>query len=343
MREPLVSGLRPWLTLTDHRLERDLFRRARALTERRFARRMVLFAPLYISNACVNNCLYCGFRRGHRMPRRTLSPDGVALQARALAAAGHRTGLLVAGEDPRVAGPGAVAAAVQAAYSAGLEDVKIEVMPMTVDGYRQVAAAGATGVLVYQETYDRPRYAAAHPDGPKASYAWRRHAPARALTGGIPRIGLGILVGLGDLAADAAGLIVHARQLSQRWGVWPTVSVPRIQPAAGAPWATSPPRRVDDHTFLRLVALLRTALPECGIICSTRESPTMRRRLLELGLGITHLSAGASTVVGGYTDGGGPGQFRLQDGRTPHEVAAELRRLGYVPHWREPAPALVTA
>lgn len=342
MSERIAATLARWLTAPQG-TERALFAEARRVTERTFGRRIQLFAPLYISNLCVNSCLYCGFRRENRIRRRALRPDGVAAQARALVAAGHRTGLLVAGEHQTAAGPSAVAAAIHAAREAGLAEVLVEVMPMTMAGYRQLVAAGADGVLLYQETYDRILYALAHPHGPKAAYEWRRYAPDRALGAGMRRFGLGMLVGLGEAAADAAALILHARELYRRWGVWPTISLPRLQPAAGAPWAERPPHPVDDQSFLRLFALLRLALPECGMVCSTREPALLRRRLLELGLGVTHLSAGASTMVGGYTQTGGATQFAIQDDRTAEEVVEELQRLGYTPHWSDIETAEATA
>jgi 2-iminoacetate synthase len=342
MRNRLLAAVARGL-LASAGAERGLFREARRLTDRAFGRRIRLFAPMYVSDFCVNSCLYCGFRREHRFQRRALLPDGVTGQALALLAAGHRTGLLVAGEHRASAGPVAIARAVAAARAAGLEDVPVEVMPMTVAGYRSVREAGAAAVLLYQETYDRNVYRIAHPRGPKASYEWRRYALARALGAGFRRVGVGILLGLADPVWDAAQLILHARELHRHWGIWPTVSLPRLQPAGSAPWAARPPAPVRLRAFLRLVALVRVALPECGIICSTREPVAVRRLLLELGIGITHVSAGVSTRVGGYTEPAGPGQFAIQDERSAAEVAAELRALGYEPRWSDTEAAEVTA
>lgn len=333
------ASLQECLNQHDAGQERDLFARARALTECYFARRLLLFAPLYVSNRCVNNCLYCAFRRDNmQLERRTLRIEEIRQEVEALAAQGHRTVLLVAGEHPQHAGSSAIAEAVRVAYSvSGIEDVRVEVMPMSVEGYRLLHAAGASTVVLYQETYDSKTYAAAHPAGSKAVYAWRFSSPDRVLEAGVRRIGLGILVGLGEVAADAVALIAHARAIHEQWGVWPTVSLPRIRPALEAPWALRPPRPVGDDMFVRLIAAIRVALPEAGIVLSTRERPAMRNRLLELGIGVTHLSAGSRTEVGGYVLGGGDGQFTIQDERTVDEVITQVRTFGYTPVWAEPA------
>ena len=333
-----VGEIRQWLSSRDLGKEEDLFEQARALTRAHFKRRIVLFAPLYVSNICVNNCLYCGFRRDNAiLERRVLSSQEVKAEAEAIASMGHQTILIVAGEHAEYAGPRAIAEDVRAVNSCpAIRDVKVEVMPMSVEGYRQLYEAGARGVVLYQESYDRVVYTEAHPPGPKADYDWRLTALDRALATGLRRIGMGILVGLGDPAADAFMLIAHACSIHSRWGVWPsTVSLPRLQPASEAPWSINPPHPMDDRMFLRLVALIRVALPEVGIVLSTRECPALRDRLLDLGIGVTHLSAGSRTSVGGYTNGSEDGQFSIQDERPPLAVAEHLRDLGYEPIWAE--------
>lgn len=333
LRSP--ATVRQWLTMRDPVAEQELFAEARAVTRRRFGARITLYAPLYFSSVCVNNCLYCGFRRENPLvARRVLRSAELRAEAEALAALGHRTVILVAGEHPRQAGEAAVAAAVaQVRGVPAIQDLQVEVMPLTVDGYRRVREAGAGMIVVYQETYDRQVYAQAHPSGPKADYDWRYGAVTRALRAGFRRVGLGVLAGLGEIADDVAALIAHARAVRAAWGIWPTISVPRVQPAPGAPWAVSPPRPVDDRTLLRLLALIRLALPGSPVTLSTRESPSFRDRALELGVGITQLSAGSRTAVGGYTMARQAGQFPIQDERPAPVVVARLRRLGYRPVW----------
>lgn len=311
--------------------EQRLFQAARAVTEEHFGREIALFAPLYLSNYCVNNCRYCAFRRDNPLiARRSLNEQALRAEAEALAAQGHRTVLLVSGEHPKFFGKEAVAEAARiVAQAPGVEEVRAEVMPLTVSGYQLLAESGVRSVIIYQETYDREVYTRAHPDGPKANYDWRFNAPDRVLAAGIPAVGLGILLGLSRVAEDCQALVAHARALHERRGVWPTISLPRIQPASEAPWSLNPPEPVPDALFMRLIALVRTLLPECGIILSTRESPAMRNRLLELGIGITQMSAGSRTDVGGYTQPQQAGQFSIQDERSVGDVASLLESFGY--------------
>lgn len=206
-------------------------------------------------------------------------------------------------------------------------------------GYRRLLEAGAGGVVLYQETYDRPVYAQAHPfPDPKSDFDRRRTALDRAIRAGFKRVGIGILLGLADPFRDAAALVAHAREIRERFGFWPsTVSLPRLQPAPGAPGSVRPPKPVDDRTFLRLIAFLRTALPEVGIVLTTRESAALRGEILRRRLGITHLSAGSRTEVGGYASRAGSGQFSIRDERPARAVFEDLKRMGYAPAWAEEA------
>lgn len=335
---PSSEEIQEWLQTETQAQERELFLRARNLTMRRFARRIVLFAPLYVSNVCVNDCLYCGFRRDNAvLERRILSSQEVRAEAEVVVGMGHQTVLIVAGEHPEYAGPKAIAENIHSVRTVkGIRDVKVEVMPMTVEGYRKLYGAGARAVVLYQETYDRAIYAQAHPAGPKANYEWRLAALGRAIEAGFRRVGLGILVGLGDVASDAAMLIVHAREIHTRFGIWPSaISLPRLQPAQEAPWSTNPSHPVDDQTFVRLIALIRVALPEVGITLSTRECTVVRDRVLEMGLGVTQMSAGSRTGVGGYTSKNQEGQFTIQDERPASAMVDRLKNLGYEPVWAE--------
>jgi len=349
---PTPEAIRAKLQTRDPAEERDLFAKARTLTEQRFNNRICLFAPLYVSDFCINNCLYCGFRQQNTaLERRALSPEAVRTEAGAIVAMGHKTILIVAGEHPEQAGSEAIAQSIRAVKTFdAVRDIKVEVMPMSQEGYAELYAAGARTVVLYQETYDRALYAKAHPAGPKAAFAWRLSALERAFAAGFKRVGIGILVGLGEVAFEASMLIAHARSIHARWGIWPsTLSLPRLQPAETAPWSLKPPNPVDDATFSRLVALLRCELPEVGIALTTRESPELRDRLLELGVGITHFSAGSRTEVGGYAttaqDKSSPnpqrtsweGQFSIQDERPALEISEQMRRLGHAPIWMESA------
>ena len=337
------SAVRTWLETDDPVREQELFAQARAITRRHFGTRVTLYAPLYLSNLCVNNCLYCAFRRENPLlVRRALRPGELRAEAAAIAAMGHRTVVLVAGEHPRQAGEEAIAVAVATVRTVpAIRDVQVEVMPLTVAGYRQVSEAGAGMVVVYQETYDRAVYAQAHPSGPKTDYEWRLGALTRALRAGFRRVGMGVLLGLGDVAEDSAALIAHARAFQTAWDVWPTISLPRLQPATGAPWALSPPRPVTDRVFLRLLAVIRMALPKSRITLSTRESPRLRDLALRLGVGVTQVSAGSRTDVGGYAGGRvreilsarPPGQFAIQDERPVPAITGRLKTLGYQPVW----------
>jgi len=315
------------------RLE-DLAGRAQATTLRRFGRTMHLFAPLYLSNECVSVCTYCGFSAGNDIARRTLTPDEVAAEGRALAEAGFRHVLLVAGEHARIVSKGYLRDCV-AALAPIVPQVSLEVQVWDSATYRDLVKAGADGLVVYQETYDRPTYAAVHRLGKKRNYDWRLAAPDRGAEAGMRRLGIGALFGLhDDWRAEALAVAVHARALLRRW--WRcevTVSLPRLRPCAGVD-GPPPGATLDDRAFVQLLCALRLLLPDVGLVLSTREAPAFRDAVV--GLGVTHLSAGSHTEPGGYT---GPSdaepQFSVADERSPAEVAAVLRRRGYDPVWKD--------
>jgi len=326
------------LTMQDAAWEQDFFQRAKAQTRQYFGNKIILFAPVYISSYCVNNCLYCGFRKdNHALERKALTAEEIQQEIEAITQMGHQTVLLVAGEHPGYAGATAVAQAVRAARAnARIRDIKVEVMPMSAEGYRQLYDAGAETVVLYQETYDLATYAKAHPLGPKSAYAWRLTALDRAVEAGFQRLGIGILLGLRNVVSDVQALILHAHVIYRRFGKWPsTVSLPRLQWAQAAPWAKSPPHPVGDHLFARLVALVRLALPEVGIVLTTRETPAVRNHLLSMGVGVTHLSAGSQAGVGGYTLAQTGDQFSIQDKRCIPEMVEHLYNMGYKPVWSE--------
>jgi 2-iminoacetate synthase len=305
---------------------------AHETTVRRFGRTMHLFAPLYLSNECVSVCTYCGFSAGNDIARRTLSVEEVVTEGRALADAGFRHLLLVAGEHARIVSKDYLVECV-AALSPFVPSISLEVQVWDADTYRSIVAAGGDGLVVYQETYDRATYADVHRKGKKRNYEWRLSAPDRGAEAGMRRLGIGALFGLHpDWRIEALALAAHARALLQRW--WRTevtISLPRLQPCAGSP---EPPVALDDAAFVQLLCALRLLLPDVGIVLSTRERPALRDAVLPLG--VTHLSAGSHTEPGGYA---GPSeaepQFAVADTRSPAEVAVLLREAGYDPVWKD--------
>ena len=305
---------------------------ARHTTLRRFGRTMHLFAPLYLSNECVSVCTYCGFSAGNDVRRRTLRPDEIAAEASALAERGFRHLLLVAGEHARIVSKAYLRDCV-AAVAPIVPQVSLEVQVWDTATYRELVAAGADGLVVYQETYDRSTYAAVHRLGKKRNFDWRLAAPDRGADAGARRLGIGALFGLhDDWRSDALAVAAHGRALLRRWWrVEVTVSLPRLRPCAGVP---SPPGALDDRHFVQLLCALRLLLPDVGIVLSTREAPAFRDAVIPLG--VTHLSAGSHTEPGGYTaPSDAEPQFSVADERSPAEVAAALRAAGYDPVWKD--------
>jgi 2-iminoacetate synthase len=313
------------------RLE-EMAQRAHEVSLRRFGRTIHLFAPLYLSNQCASVCTYCGFSAGNSIARRTLAPEEVAVEAKALHERGFRHLLLVSGEHARIVSKQYLEDCV-AALARDVPSISLEVQVWDTDTYRRLAAAGCEGLVVYQETYDPGVYAAVHEKGRKRNYAWRLAAPDRGAEAGMRRLGLGVLLGLtDDWRADALALAAHARALIKRW--WRcevTVSLPRLRPAAGG---YRPARPVSDAQLVQLLSALRLALPDVGIVLSTREAPSLRDALVPLG--ITHMSAGSHTEPGGYAaPSEAEPQFEVSDTRSPAKVAAALRAAGYDPVWKD--------
>jgi 2-iminoacetate synthase len=328
------------LRCTDPELQDDLLAAAREIKDAIYGRRIVLFAPLYYSNLCVNNCLYCGFRCEHSQARRRLSADEVAAETRVLLAQGHKRLLVIGGEEPGPAGLAHLLEVIETVYSTrapgvrgGIRRVNVESAPFDVDGFRRLREAQIGTYVLFQETYDRETYRRVHPSGPKADYDGRLAAMDRAMTAGLGDVGIGALFGLHDHREEVLGLLVHARHLERTYGAGPhTISVPRLEPAAGAPLASSPPCPVGDAEFKRLVAILRLAVPYTGIIMSTRESAALRGELLDVG--ISQMSAGSCTEPGGYrhhADEPSVAQFAVGDQRPLDAVIADIAARGYIP------------
>ncbi len=312
------------------RLE-TLAARAHALTVHRFGRVLQLYAPLYVSNECIDTCTYCGFSRESGIRRITLPVERAAREAEILRRDGFRHVLLVSGEHPRIVSTGYLVTVVRRLRPL-FASIGIEVAPQYEDGYRELVAAGVDTLVVYQETYDRTAYARYHLAGRKKNFDWRLAAPERAARAGVKRIGIGALLGLADWRADALATVLHAAWLQRHcWRSVITVSVPRLRKAAGAIDAPCP---VADRDLAQLVCALRLCLPDVGLVLSTREAAPLRDGLLRLG--ITQLSAGSRTEPGGYeTPAEDSEQFEVADQRTPAQVAARLRQLGYDPVWKD--------
>jgi 2-iminoacetate synthase len=336
-------------------------RKAQALTQQRFGKTIRLFAPLYLSNECVNNCAYCGFSRDNPILRVTLSPEEVKREADELKSQGFRNLLLVAGEHPKFVSNHYLRDCI-AALHRDWPGISLEVGPMETEDYRPLVAAGADGLVVYQETYDRKVYADMHTAGPKRDFDWRLETPERAYAAGFRRLGISPLYGLADWRYEALSVAAHADYLLRHcWKAAVTISLPRLRPCAGE---FEPLTHMSDRELAQLVCAFRLRFPDAGIVLSTRETPRLRDGLLPLG--VTMMSAGSHTEPGGYTGAGkekihhtergrivelasgasewapqpdratnATGQFNIADERPAAEVAALIRRLGYEPVWKD--------
>jgi len=337
--------------------------RAQKLTQQRFGKVVRLFAPLYLSNECINNCSYCGFSRDNAILRVTLSVEEVMREARALREQGFRNILLVAGEHPKFVSNNYLRDCVAALHEEN-PSVSLEVGPMETEEYRPLVAAGADGLVVYQETYDRKVYADVHTAGPKKNFDWRLETPERAYAAGFRRLGISALYGLADWRHEAICVAAHAEYLLRHcWKAQVTISLPRLRPCAGE---FQPLTHISDRELAQLICAFRLMFPDAGIVLSTRESAKLRNGLIPLG--ITLMSAGSHTEPGGYTGAGreklhqtvrgriieegasewangnahATGQFEVSDDRSPQEVAHLIQKLGYEPVWKDWDTALAS-
>jgi [FeFe] hydrogenase H-cluster radical SAM maturase HydG len=326
---------------SDDRLLGELCDTAFRIKEHIYGNRIVLFAPLYVSNHCGCSCTYCGYRGSNgAIPRTKLSVAEVEDQIGVLQRMGHKRVLMLTGESPRYpfdAFLAAVAAAsrVRTGTSGEIRRINVEIPTLSVSDMRRLKATDAVGTYtLFQETYHRESFRRFHPSGPKADYDNRVTVMDRAQIAGLDDVGLGALLGLYDHRFEALAMLQHAQHLDRTYGTGPhTLSFPRMRPATGTPLSERPPFPVGDRDFKKLVAVLRCAVPYTGMIISTRESQAMRRELLRLG--ISQLSAASSTEVGSYEkeSDGSRGQFSLFDQRPLDSVVAELMQDGYVPSW----------
>jgi 2-iminoacetate synthase len=308
-------------------------RRAHDLTLRHFGRTISLFTPLYVSNHCANHCRYCGFAAANDIPRSRLTPDEVRAEGQAIAATGLRQVLLLTGEAPHKAGMDYLETCVGILRPL-FPSIAVEVYPLGTDEYRRLAAAGVDGLTVFQETYDPVLYAELHPAGPKRDYAWRLDTPMRGAEAGLRLVNIGTLLGLSDWRREIYITGLHAAWLQRRYpGVDVAVSLPRMRPHAGD---FQPARPVSDRELVQALTALRIFLPRLSITISTRETPVLRDNILPLG--VTRMSAGVSTAVGGHAKSAGTGQFEISDPRSVAEVCAMLHARGYQPVFKDWEP-----
>ena len=327
------------LECTDADLVEEMYALARRIKQRFYGNRIVMFAPLYLSNYCINGCVYCPYHaRNRNMPRKRLTQEEIRREVIALQDMGHKRLALEAGEDPHHNPLEYILESIRTIYSirhrnGAIRRVNVNIAATTVDNYRRLKEASIGTYILFQETYDRTHYEALHPSGPKSDYAYHTEAMDRAMLGGIDDVGIGVLFGLNTYRYDCIGLLMHAEHLQARFGTGPhTISVPRLCKADGVDTADFA-NCVPDDVFHRIVAVIRIAVPYTGMIVSTRESAASRARVLELG--VSQLSGGSRTSVGGYvqgTDGeADSSQFDVSDRRTLDEVVEWLLDLGYMP------------
>ncbi|MGE4538147.1 MAG: [FeFe] hydrogenase H-cluster radical SAM maturase HydG [Desulfovibrio sp.] len=335
------------LEVEDPALLDSMYKAAKTVKEAIYGKRIVLFAPLYLSSFCVNNCVYCGYKRSNKEQlRKRLTMDEIKSEVEILESLGHKRLAVEAGEDPKNNPIEYITDAIKAIYSirdgnGSIRRVNINIAATTIEDYQKLKAAEIGTYILFQETYHRETYAKLHPSGPKHDYNWHTTAMDRAQTAGIDDVGIGVLYGLYDWKYETVAMFLHAEHLEKTFGVGPhTISVPRMRPA-GAVSLDTFPYLVDDPDFKKIIATIRLAVPYTGMILSTREDPDFRDELIDCG--ISQISAGSCTGVGGYqkvvvehesthnTNNGQ--QFEPSDQRSPNEIIRMLCQRGYVPSY----------
>ena len=310
---------------------------AKEIKQRFYGNRIVMFAPLYLSNYCVNGCVYCPYHAKNKtIARRKLTQEEIRQEVVALQDMGHKRLALEAGEDPRNNPIEYILESIQTIYgihhkNGAIRRVNVNIAATTVENYKKLKEAGIGTYILFQETYHKEHYEELHPTGPKSNYAYHTEAMDRAMEGGIDDVGIGVLFGLNLYRYDMVGLLMHAEHLEAKFGVGPhTISMPRICPADDISTKDFPDA-ISDEMFERIVAVIRIAVPYTGMIISTRESEAVRRRVLELG--VSQISGGSRTSVGGYADDKPEHteQFDVSDHRSLDEVVKWLLDLGHIP------------
>ena len=318
----------------------EIYSLAKKIKQDYYGNRIVLFAPLYLSNYCVNGCVYCPYHaKNKHIPRKKMTQEEIKEEVIALQDMGHKRLALETGEDPVNNPIEYILESIKTIYSinhknGAIRRVNVNIAATTVENYRKLKEAGIGTYILFQETYDKERYERLHPTGPKHNYDYHTEAMDRAMEGGIDDVGMGVLFGLSTYKYEFAALLMHAEHLEAVFGVGPhTISVPRIRKADDIdPSAFE--NGIDDDTFAKIVACIRIAVPYTGMIISTRESAKTRKRVLDLG--ISQISGGSKTSVGGYAhpqdiSEEDTAQFDVEDRRTLDEVIKWLMEIGYVP------------
>jgi len=318
--------------LKDRDLWDEVFYTARRVKEKVYGKRIVLFAPLYLSNECINDCIYCGFRRGnHEAKRKTLTIEEVLEESSLLAQRGYKRLLLVTSENPGSAGVDYLENVINGIYKhTNIRILHINAPPMSVEDFRRLKATGVGVYQCFQETYHIPTYSVLHPSGPKSDYAWRFNVMDRAIEAGFEDVGMGVLLGLYDWRWDVWALIAHAHKLMREYSFGPhTISVPRLQPAQGSNFSKGSSYKVSDEELKKIVAIYRLALPYVGIVVSTREPADLRDELFLIG--VSQVSAGSKTSPWGYIEESETPQFEIGDSRSLEEVIVKIASLGLIP------------
>lgn len=334
-----VSDATLLLMNRDPQVTAEIFALAAEITNAYYGNRKVLFAPLYLSNYCINHCTYCPYHAINRtIPRKKMTQEEIKAEVIALQDMGHKRLALEAGEDPFHNPLEYILESIDTIYgihhkAGSIRRVNVNIAATTIEEYKKLHAAKIGTYILFQETYNKKEYERLHPKGPKANYAWHTEAMDRAMQAGIEDVGLGVLFGLHNYAFEFVALLCHAKHLEWKYGAGPhTVSVPRLQPASDIN-LNDFKNGLPNDIFLKIIALIRIALPYTGMIISTRESEAIREQALKVG--ISQISGGSKTTVGGYagTDKktSKTAQFELSDERTLDEVVRWLMQLGYVP------------
>lgn len=365
-KSPLLRKFERLIAPTTNEQLEAMATEAQKLTRRHFGKTMRLFAPLYVSNECINNCSYCGFSRDNPILRTTLTVEQVVTEARHLHSLGFRNILLVAGEHPKFVSEGYLQECIDAIKSF-IPTVAIEVGPMEDHQYAEIVNHGGEGLIVYQESYQREVYSKLHTAGPKKNFDWRLECPERAYAGGFRRIGIGALFGLAPWREEALALAAHLEYLYKHcWKASFSVAFPRMRPYAGNyQYAPNPDLFLDDRSFVQLTAAFRICFPQVNIVLSTREPANLRDAMVPLG--VTHMSAGSQTEPGGYTGAGhddlhltikgrrveieaeerkpcqkATEQFTIDDKRSAAQISAMLQTKGYEAVWKDWDEAILT-
>ena len=319
-----------------------MYQAAHKIKEKIYGKRVVIFAPLYISNYCVNTCKYCGYSLNNSIPRRKLTMEDIIEEVKVLEAMGHKRIALEVGEDPSNCGIDYVVDAIKTIYSINFENgsirrINVNIAATTVEEYKKLKSADIGTYILFQETYHRETYETMHPKGPKHDYDYHTTAFDRAMEAGIDDVGAGVLFGLYDYKFEVLALLFHSLHLEEKFGCGPhTMSVPRLKPAEGMNPADYP-YMVNDADFKKIVAILRLTVPYTGIILSTRENAAIRDEVINYG--VSQISAGSCTGVGGYKDEysyevpNKTAQFTVEDHRSPDEIIQSLCRSGYIPSY----------